>query len=70
MIETQNLNWQLSISYSELLVISHPKNMVWKGIFGVPGFDQNTVRDSGKTQNFFGGKRDLIATREAGFTTI
>ena len=37
--KTQNLNWQL---YSELLVISHPKNMVWKGIFGI--LDLNKIR--------------------------
>ena len=40
--KTQNLNWQLSTSYSELLVISHPKNMVWKGIFGI--LDLNKIR--------------------------
>ena len=63
--ETQNLNWQLSTSYAELLVISHPKNMVWKGISGSwiwpkygAGFRKNT--------KYLGGKRDLIATREAG----
>ena len=40
--KTQNLNWQLSTSYSELLVISHLKNMGWKGIFGI--LDLNKIR--------------------------
>ena len=67
--KTQNLNWQLSTSYSELLVISHPKNMVWKGISGSwiwtkygAWFRKNT--------KYLGGKRYLIATQEAGFTKI
>ena len=34
-----------------------------------PGFDQNTVRDSGK-RKYLDGIRDLTATREAGFTKI
>jgi len=34
-----------------------------------PGFDQNTVRDSGK-RKYLDGIRDLTATRETGFAKI
>ena len=34
-----------------------------------PGFDQNTLRDSGN-ERYLDGIRDLTATREAGFTKI
>ena len=45
--------------------------MVWIGYFRDPGFDQNTVRDLGKTQNILAGNGILyIATREAGSTKI
>ena len=35
-----------------------------------PGFDQNTVRESGKRHKCLVGIRDLTAPREAGFAKI
>ena len=34
--------------------------MVWIGYFRDPGFDQNTVRDLGKTQNILAGNGILL----------
>ena len=45
------------------------KNQGVEGYSRDPGFDQNTVRDSGK-RKYLDGIRDLTATREAGFTKI
>ena len=38
-----------------------------EGYFREPGFDQNTVRDLGKSKLYLDGKWDLTATRQAGF---
>ena len=65
----------LWIRSSEHLTGFRTKYLTEQGLQGYsrdPGFDQNTVRDSGKRKNILTGFgiRDLTATREAGFAKI
>ena len=68
--KTQNLNWQLSTSYSELFWSFHTLN-TWSGrVFSGSWIWTKYGAWFRKNTKYLGGKRDLIATREAGFTKI